>query len=817
MQEKTMEIFPASTTVENPIPESIWPDLAGVQDAKVKEYGVTLADWTKFWTLAQKQKVVSIDTETSGLRPFHGDHIIGVAGAFFDGKTIHAGYWNMRHVGHPAHCKAPPKWDKDNPTTPWPPKGHKHGPKCIELCKGYIETAPVIPVKELNAISVIHENNLVAGQNYKFDIKMFYIDGVSIPKRVLDTMLIAHLFDENKRTYSLDSLGKEMGELKLGDSIKEYRDAHGLTFDGHGHEQIPFELERPYAMMDTILVLKRLQYERERWVRLHDNRIMEVFQLENACSPVVAQMEINGIQLDMPFIKKCVEVLTNDVEVAKQAIYKLAGKEFDIASHPQLWEILEAKGFKPFSLTNKGQPSLDDAALLSYNDPLCALVKVWRGKSKTLGTYFGPFLNTHADPDGRLHSEFFIHGTVSGRMSCREPNLQNITRFEKFSTQTKTGSVAKAVQNGLKFEDMITENAIETRRAFVPRAIDTSMFFFDYAQMELRLFAEVAEEEFLLKALEDGEDMHEATARSVFPNFPSKEQNPKLFGYFRQLAKQINFGIIYGMGRNKLAQQLSVPVDETVRAIEIAKEMYAVMPKNAKDYCTFTLEELNEAAESHRVMTAARQWHGLRSLGKTLIAGINVPELEKLLVSDDKNIRLMYSAEQFLAKYHARFPKIKQLVKKIDSTLGSRGFIFNRYGRRYHLPKDQSYVGVNRWVQGTCSDMVKVAGWRVQNLLKGYKSKLINQVHDEFQLEINHLELHLVPLIKDCLQYFPNIKVKMSADADYSHIAWSEKRGWKGIQEFLDADTRKRTPEMLKALKLTYGWIPTKKVKEAKK
>jgi len=177
----------------------------------------------------------------------------------------------------------------------------------------------------------------------------------------------------------------------------------------------------------------------------------------------------------------------------------------------------------------------------------------------------------------------------------------------------------------------------------------------------------------------------------------------------------------------------------------------------------------------------------------------------------------MYSAEQFLAKYHARFPKIKQLVKKIDSTLGSRGFIFNRLGRRYHLPKEQSYVGVNRWVQGTCSDMVKLASHNLHKLLTGKKSLLINQVHDEFQVEIHHTELYLVPMIKMCLETFPMVKVKMSVDADYSHIAWSEKRGWKGPIEFLNSDTRKRTPEFLKELKTIHGWCPSKNCKNSKK
>jgi DNA polymerase I-like protein with 3'-5' exonuclease and polymerase domains len=272
---------------------------------------------------------------------------------------------------------------------------------------------------------------------------------------------------------------------------------------------------------------------------------------------------------------------------------------------------------------------------------------------------------------------------------------------------------------------------------------------------------------------------------------PTEEQDKGLFKHFRNLAKTINFGIIYGMGRNKLAITLNIPVDETVRAIELALLARETMPeKEVEKFCTLFPADLKAMKEDHRVNTSTKNWDGLRRLKKSAQQTIDLPGLTAALVSNTKNLRLMYSAETFLNNYHERFPKIKELMKSMSGVIGDRGYIFNRFGRRYHLTKDQSYISLNRWVQGTCADMVKMAMIRVHNLLEGKKSKLINQVHDELQADIHHSELYLVDQIKAAMEYYPMIKVKTTADCDYTHTAWSEKRHWKDAEEFKKSDTR---------------------------
>jgi len=804
--------FPKKCSAERPIPADIWPDNKGLMKAKydvkpskkdplvmeitgdIHQWEPTAKAWREFWKRAVNFSLVSIDTETTGLRPFHGSKIVGVSGAFWDGKKIQAGYWNFRHLGHAAHG------DHDSACK------KSKGCTCESYCAGYKESAPIVPLSELACLEPVYRDCIVGGQNFKYDAKMGHVDGLSIPRRVLDTQLIAHLYDENARRYNLDILAKEMGELKLRDVIHEYMKQHGLTYE-QGHAQVPYEVERPYAIMDTVLVLRRLQWERERWVDLEDHRLMDIFQVENACTHAYAFTEIPGMKLDDEYTRKGVKQLEAEAAVLEQQIYKEAGKVFDksehkfsIRSNEQLWAVLEAKGFKALSLTPGGDPALDDVNLDNYHDKLCTLVREYRGKTKMLGTYFKPFLEdwvdekgvlqrAHSDPDGHIHSDYFIHGTVSGRTSSRDPNLQNVPKYERFGTRTRSGQVAKAVHSGLKTEKLKSdEDMLEVRRCFVPRGPEYSLFFMDYAQMELRVFADYADEEFMRSELDRGVDLHASVAKEVFPNVPSKEENPTIYAFFRQLTKQINFGILYGMGVAKLALQLDVPIDECVRLLQLAKLGIEKDPDYVQDnnLCTYTVDEIDAILEDHRVMYQSRQWQGIQRLNKEVPMKVNPTPLEKMLIKDGENLRLMYSAKGFMQKYHARFPKVKIFMKAIEQAIKTRGYVFNRFGRRYHLPPEKSYVGVNRLVQGTCGDMKKLALVRIARLLEDKKArtKVINDVHDEIQFDVHHQELDLVPQIRACMETFSQVGIRMHVDIDYSHVAWSEKRPWSSEDEF---------------------------------
>lgn len=784
---------PVPTSAERLIPKEVWPDLKGVRTAKSVTWPNTVAKFREFCKLAANFPILSLDLETSGLRPFHGSRLVGVSLALYDGKSIQAGYFNFRHQGHPAHpwCKTHGYSDNGEPLS-GKALAESEGKKC-EACKrgacpGYAEKATVIPLSELQLLVPLFKKILIAGQNIKYDAKVLSMDGVPVPDRTLDSMLIAHLWDENQRKYNLNVLASEMGEKKLGDTIAAYQEEHNLSVEKYGHAQVPHELETTYAIMDTVLVLKRLQYERDRWEACADPRLIEVFQIENACTPAVAQMEINGMKLDVDYVKAGIAELESDIADLQKSIYKEAGKEFNVKSDEELWEVLAARGHQPRSFTLKEhKPSLTDFDLSQYGDKLCDFVKGHRSRSKTLGTYFKPFLETHIDANHILHADFWIHGTVSGRFSCKEPNLQNLVKFEKFGTRVKTGSIAQAVREGIRSEDEESPH-LEVRRCFIPRDKDHSLIFADYAQMELRVFAEYADEKFMIQALADGKDIHAETAKKVFPNFPDEKDDPVLYGYFRQLAKQISFGILYGEGKNKLATQLDVPVDETIRLCQLVIKCDE-LGFDTKTCATLTPEECASLIEDQKVMTTTRQWSGIKMLEKDVMRKVNPEPLEEFIFGDPErkaqNRRLMYSANTFLGNFHGQFPKIKQFTKGIEKAIASRGYIFNKYGRRYHLPSDKAYVGINRLVQGTSADMVKIAMWRIHKLLQGTRSAIVSQVHDEIQIDLHHSEVHLVNKIKEAMEYFPNFGVNMQVDIKYSHLAASKQTKWVGEEEFI--------------------------------
>lgn len=799
-----LQQFPKVVTAERPIPVELWPDLPGVREAEIITWKPTQKNWIKFWKTAVQFPIVSVDFETDGLKMFHGNKLCGVAAAFYDGEEIQAGYWNFRHRGHAPHHYCTDHQEELEAIsgsdavqlTVDKQKLLKRMGKCARclmgVCPGYVEEQVQLLPIDLALMIPVYENCIVGGQNFKFDSKTGLSDGLPIPSRTIDSMLVAHLYNENNRSYSLDTLGKEIGEVKQGDAVKAYMDEHCLDVRKAGHAEVACYVEAPYAVMDTVLVLKRLQFERERWLALNDPKMMEVFQIEMAQTGIFARMEANGMKMDRAYIEHGIKVFEDEMAELVKAIHAEAGKEFNVASTDELWKVLEARGLKPISLTTKGhKPSLTDQDLGAYKDSVCKLVKAWRSRNKMHGTYFKPFIENHMDVDDVLHSDFFIHGTVSGRISCREPNLTNMTRFERFGTRGRTGSVAQAIREGVGLKEELEFPNLEVRRCFVPRGPDFSLFYFDYGQAEMRVFADYSNELFLIKALTEGLDIHAATASKVFPNFPKKEDDKKLYEYFRQLAKQISFGLLYGMGVNKLSVQMDVPVDETVRFIHMLMAAHAE-GFDTKKVTSYTPEQWPKILEDHRVMTATRQWAGLGALGKEIQMKVNPEPLEEFLFRSDpemkkKHLRIETSAKTFMTNYHKQFPNIKPFIKGIERALGTRGYIFNKYGRRYHLTTDESYIGINRLVQGTTGDMVKLAQWRIDRLLRGKKSMLLNQVHDELQFDIHHSELYLIPKIHEAMGYFPNLGVKMTVDVDHSHESWASKHKWEGPEKFMES------------------------------
>ena len=181
-------------------------------------------------------------------------------------------------------------------------------------------------------------------------------------------------------------------------------------------------------------------------------------------------------------------------------------------------------------------------------------------------------------------------------------------------------------------------------------------------------------------------------------------------------------------------------------------------------------------------MSLGRQYKGLEQLAKEVAQRINPHPLEEMLVRDGRHQRQLYSAKSFMDRYHKRFPKIKEFTKNVKAAIKQKGYIFSIVGRRYHLSADRSFVGVNRLVQGLSGDFKKIAAIRVYRMLKELKSRtrLVNDIHDELDLDVHKDEIILVEKIKNIMEDFPQVRVKIKVDVSYSETSWADKKKWQG-------------------------------------
>lgn len=251
-------------------------------------------------------------------------------------------------------------------------------------------------------------------------------------------------------------------------------------------------------------------------------------EIEIPLSPVLASMEMLGFRLDADGLHKYISELKALMNETEQRIYAMAGKEFNLNSPKQLGEVLFVDMGLPVLKKTKTGYATDAETLskLKNSSPVVEDILFYRQIAKLVGTY-GENLIALCDEKGRIHTSFNQTGTATGRLSSVDPNLQNIP---------VRGELGR-----------------ELRKFFVPENDDYVLLDADYSQIELRLLAEISEDEHMREAFLSGEDIHASTASKVF-NVPIEMVNSQL----RSRAKAVNFGIVYGIGDFSLAQDIGV-------------------------------------------------------------------------------------------------------------------------------------------------------------------------------------------------------------------------------------------------------------------
>lgn len=270
--------------------------------------------------------------------------------------------------------------------------------------------------------------------------------------------------------------------------------------------------------------------------RVEERGQKKVARLESLVLRPFAALEDRGLPLDVPGWQKLIDEEKQKARVAKEELLALAGPHVqrDLFGVPELNLDAEAE-VKPLMERVTGH-RLDDTArttLAAIDHPITRALLLWRESQKLITTYGQAFLSRVDARTGRIHATFIPLGASTGRVSSRDPNLQNLPSDERFHRCLK---------------------------APPGRALVTA----DYATCELRIVAELSKDPVFLRAFEEGQDLHSTVAATMFKAEVSKTKNPEL----RQRAKAINFGLVYGMGAAALASQLGVPVDEGERLLQ---------------------------------------------------------------------------------------------------------------------------------------------------------------------------------------------------------------------------------------------------------
>ncbi|SFN52608.1 DNA polymerase I [Bizionia echini] len=415
-----------------------------------------------------------------------------------------------------------------------------------EVGKGFY--LPISENKEeaqelLEALRPFFENEAIEkiGQNLKYDIKVLAKYKITVKGKLFDTMLAHYLINPDMR-HNMDVLAETYLnyspipiETLIGKKGKNQKSMR----------EVPLDIQTEYAVEDADITLQLKELFTKELGEANTQKLFD--DIEIPLLRVLAAMELEGINLNTDFLNSLSDQLNSDIADLEQKIYKEAGEEFNIASPKQLGDILFDKMklvAKP-KKTKTGQYATGEDILsyLAKDHAIIQNILDFRGLSKLKSTYVDA-LPLQVEPStGRVHTDYMQTVAATGRLSSNNPNLQNIP--------------------------IRTERGRQVRKAFVPRNDDYTLLAADYSQIELRIIAALSEEETMIEAFKNGEDIHASTASKVF-NVPIEEVSREQ----RSNAKTVNFGIIYGVSAFGLSNQTDLNRTEAKELIDTYYETY---------------------------------------------------------------------------------------------------------------------------------------------------------------------------------------------------------------------------------------------------
>ncbi|MGD9226709.1 MAG: DNA polymerase I [Desulfobacterales bacterium] len=434
------------------------------------------------------------------------------------------------------------------------PCGHDYigAPRQLEVTEVLKQLRPILEDPAIKKI----------GQNIKYDWIVLSRHGVDLEGVVFDTMVASYLLNPSKRAHNLDQIAMDF----LGHKTIPYQEVTGKGKNALSFNKVLLEKAVPYACEDADITLMAKDVLMPRLQEIDLTDLME--NVEMPLVPVLLRMEMRGTCVDIDRLHELSKSFEHQLDALEASIYGLAGEEFNINSSQQLGNILFNKLNLPVLKKTKKKTGystdVDVLTRLAEEHEMPALVLKHRTLTKLKSTYADALIDLVNPETGRIHTSYNQTVTATGRLSSSDPNLQNIP--------------------------IRTDEGMEIRRAFVPRK-GWHLVSADYSQVELRILAHYSDDQILIQAFLEDEDIHARTASEVFQVSASA-----ITTELRRQAKAINFGIIYGMSAYGLSKQLGL-------SLKMAKTYIDNYFKRYQGVKRFIDKTLVEASRSKQTST----------------------------------------------------------------------------------------------------------------------------------------------------------------------------------------------------------------------
>ncbi|MBK7301682.1 MAG: DNA polymerase I [Saprospiraceae bacterium] len=384
------------------------------------------------------------------------------------------------------------------------------------------------------------------GQNIKYDMLMMLQYGVNMPRPYFDTM-IAHYLIEPDLRHKLDFLS----EAYLNYKMVGIEELIGKKSPEQGSmRDVPLEKIKEYAAEDADITLQLQPILEKEIINFEVNDVLQ--NIELPLVKVLCDIEHAGVRVDADFLNNYSKVLGKQIEITENEIYSKAGVRFNIASPKQVGEVLFDRLKIPYKWkkTSTNQYSTDEEKLneLADENEVVKTILEHRKLSKLKSTYVDALPLMINQKTGRVHSSFNQARAATGRLASENPNLQNIPIKD--------------------------EAGREIRKAFIPRDENHLIFSADYSQIELRLIADISNEEAMMEAFIKEQDIHRATAAKVY-GIPYEAVTSDQ----RRNAKTVNFSILYGAGSTNISRQLGISRTEAKELIDQYFNTYTGLKK----------------------------------------------------------------------------------------------------------------------------------------------------------------------------------------------------------------------------------------------